>query len=171
MELRGGLLFAGVLNNSEVLHNLVSLSIRGLIVGSMSAALQPMAMEVKFPIMLTDGFGNIGMNLAAYEILHTNIGRELNLITEPPDELTGSRPEAFIPLPADGEEPNDVLSLKPGRRVRILSHPYQGQIGDILKIHAGKTKLPNGILARCAEIRLQDKRQVSMPVDNLDILE
>jgi hypothetical protein len=170
VDLRGAVLFSGILRNAEALRNMVALSLRGLILGSMSAALQSLAMELKFPVMLIDGFGDIGMNLAAYEILHTNVSRELNLIAEPVDELSGSRPEAFIPLPADGEEPDDVLSLKPGRIVRILSHPYQGQIGEILKIHSGKTKLPNGILARSADIRLQDKKQITMPVDNLDLL-
>ena len=76
MDLRGAILFAGRVNNAEILRNLVTLSVRGLIVGSMSAALQPLALEVKFPFMLTEGFGNIGMNLAAYEILHTVVNRK-----------------------------------------------------------------------------------------------
>ncbi|MBI9049448.1 MAG: hypothetical protein JEZ00_08510 [Anaerolineaceae bacterium] len=171
VDLRGAVLFAGTLRHVDVLRNLASMNIRGLILGTMSAALIPMAMDLKFPVLLTDGFGNIGMNLAAYQILNTNVNRELNLIANPPNELTGSKPEAFIPLPADGEEPNDVLSLKPGRMVRILSYPNQGQIGEILRIHTGKVKLSNGILARAATIQLTDKKQITVPLENLDLLE
>ncbi len=171
VDLRGAVIFSGTLRNTEVLKTLTSLNIRGLILGTMAASLQSLAMEVKYPILLTDGFGDIGMNLAAYQILNTNINRELNLIADPADELTGTKPEAFIPLPAVGEEPNDVLSLKPGRIVRILSHPYQGQIGEVLRIHSGKTKLANGILARTADLRLSDKKQITIPIDNLDLLE
>jgi hypothetical protein len=171
VDLRGAVIFSGTLRNVEVLKNLASLNIRGLILGTMSAMLQPLASEMKYPILLTDGFGNIGMNLAAYQILNTNVNRELNLIADAADDLTGSKPEAFIPLPAEGEEPTDILSCKPGRIVRILSYPYQGQIGEVLRIHAGKTKLANGILARSAEVRIRDKKIITIPIDNLDLLE
>jgi hypothetical protein len=171
VEMRGALLFAGVLRHADVLRQLANLNIRGLILGTMSASVIPLAKDVKFPIMLTDGFGYIGMNLAAYEILNTNANREVNLIAYPADELSGNKPEAFIPLPAEGDEPNDVLSLKPGRMVRIVSYPNQGQIGEILRINPGKVKLKNGILARAATIQLTDKKQILVPLENLDLLE
>jgi transcription antitermination factor NusG len=171
VDMRGALLFAGSLRQTEVLRQLANLNIRGLILGTMAASMIPLAREVKFPIMLTDGFGYIGMNLAAYEILNTNVNREVNLIAYPADDITGDKPEAFIPLPADGEEPSEVLSIKPGRMVRIMSYPNQGQIGEILRINPGKVKLQNGILARAATIQLTDKKQITVPLENLDLLE
>jgi hypothetical protein len=171
VDLRGAILFAGTLRQVDVLRNLANLNIRGLILGTMSAGLIPLCMELKFPVMLTDGFGYIGMNLAAYEILSTNVNREINLIANPADEITGDKPEAFIPLPAEGDEASEVLSLKPGRMVRIMTYPNQGQIGEILRINPGKVKLQNGILARAATIQLTDKKQISVPLENLDLLE
>jgi hypothetical protein len=171
VELRGVILFSGTLQSAEVLKTISELSIRGLILGTMSSALLPLALGLKIPLMLTDGFGDIGMNLAAYQILNTNVNREIDLVANSADELSGTKPEAFIPLSAKGEETNDILSLKIGRKVRILCHPYQGQIGKILQIQPGKIKLPNGIFAGSASIRLMDNKQITVPLENLDLLE
>ena len=63
---------------------------------------------MRFPIMVTEGFGAIPMNSAAFKLLTTNNKREATVNAEHFDRYTGSRPEVIIPLPISSEpdEPN-----------------------------------------------------------------
>lgn len=170
MSMRGAIVLSGYLGDPDALAASNELQLRGLILGSMSSSLISSALKVNFPILLTDGFGHIPMNNNAFKLLKTNEKRDITLNSNW-DSLLGDRPEVFIPLPADGNPVLDSTEFTPGKIVRIHSEPYAGKIGAISRIRAGQTRLPNGLRAPAADIRLETGQVVLLPLANLDVLE
>ena len=62
--------------------------------------------------------------------------------------FSGERPEAFIPLPAEGAAPREVTEFQPGQTLRIQGEPYASMIGKLVRVRPGLTALPNGLRGR-----------------------
>jgi len=171
--LRSTIVVAGRVTRPDVLQALANLPVRGLMVGSMPAALVPAAREAHFALALTDGFGMRPMNSAAFELLATNVGRDASLNAQPLNAWLGSRPELVIPLPAVGtaDVPAEGVAPVVGRRVRIIRAPYAGKVGTIASMPHGVVALPSGLLAACLEVELTEEGMVLVPLANVDILE
>jgi hypothetical protein len=172
MSMRGTILVAGQIRDAEALRVASEFSIRGVVVGSIFPSLLPAALEVRYPIVVTDGFGNIPMNSAAFRLLSTSNKREVTLNAEPFDRYSGRRPEVIIPLPAETRpaEPRDVVVFAPGQTVRIRRQPATSMIGTILSMPGGLTTFPSGLRASGAEVRLENGQQLLVPLVNLEVV-
>ncbi len=172
VSMRGSVILGGIIKSVETLQALAELPARGLIASSMPPTLLPKSREMKFPIMLTDGFGSIPMNSAAYKLLSTNTKREIALNAESYDRYTGTRPEVFIPLPVSSEPPLavDVQALAPGVQVRMRRPPAMGMLGSIVSIKPGLTALPSGVRAPAAEVKLENDETVIVPLVNMEVV-
>ncbi len=170
---RGAILLAGTCKDPEVLTQGAEIPLRGLILGSMDSALIPLAEKTPYPVLLTEGFGDIPMNLAAYRLLSTSDRREVALLAEAWDHYIGSRPEAIIPLPAGGSIPLpiDAGVYTPGQKVRVLGPLQMTQIGSLISVRPGLTALPNGVQATVAQVRLESGEELLVPLANLEVLE
>ena len=173
MDLRGAIAVAGRVEDPNIFRGLASLQVRGLIAGSMPAALVPAARAAGLPVILTEGFGRTPMNSAVFELFATNVGREASVNAQQADPWKGLRPEVIIPLPAVGsaDVPSEAVQLVEGRRVRVLRAPYAGAVGSVVSIPEGLLPLPNGVRVACAEVDLAESGTVRVPIANLDILE
>ncbi len=170
MSLRGSIVVGGFIHKADALDAAEELPLRGLIVGSISAALITAAQKSAVPIMVTEGFGQIPMNRAAFRLLKTHEKRETAINANWNPEF-GERPEIVVPLPSQGQTPLDVVEFSVGQTVRILSAPYSGEIGTLVAIRPGRVTLPGGLRAQVGEIRLENNQQISLPLTNLDVLE
>jgi hypothetical protein len=171
VSLRGSVFLGGYCRDEAVLSMAADLPLRGLILSSMEASLAPAAMKMRYPILLTEGFGRIAMNSSAYKLLTTNERREVSISAEAMDRMKGVRPEIIIPLPASGDLPIETDTFAEGHQVRILCSPHRGQIGTLSNIHAGLTSLPNGIRTRAGDVSLESGETVLLPLANLEVLE
>jgi hypothetical protein len=173
IDLRGAVAVAGRLDDPNIFHSLAALPMRGVICGSMPSALIPAALACEIPVILTEGFGNIPMNSAIFELFATNVGREASLNAQQTDSWKGLRPEVIIPLPAVGsaDVPSEAVQLVVGRRVRVLRAPYAGREGSVVSLPEGLIPLANGVRVMCAEVELGETGLVRVPIANLDILE
>ncbi|GAB1469609.1 hypothetical protein MASR2M66_04860 [Chloroflexota bacterium] len=172
VSLRGSIILGGIIKSVEILHALAELPARGLIASSMLPSLLPKAREMRYPIMLTEGFGTLPMNSAAYKLLSTNAKREITLNAEAFDRYTGARPEIFIPLPisSDPPPPNEMQILAPGVQVRMRRPPSMSMLGTIVSIKPGLTTLPSGLRAPAAEVKLENDETVIVPLVNMEIV-
>ncbi len=172
VELRGLVLVAGHVDNPRVLEIAESLPVRALIVGTMRAALLPAAEKATFPILVLDGFGESGMDEAAFRLLSTSEGREAAVLAEAPRIYKRERPLVVIPSPAAQapSPPPPVDELSEGITVRIVRAPYHGMTGRVVALLPGLTRFPNGVRARGVEIRLENGSRVRVPVANVEIL-
>lgn len=172
VSLRGSVLVAGQVRDAETLRAAQELPVRGLIVGCLYPSLLPTAREMRYPIVVTDGFGSMPMNAAAYRLISTNAKREATLNAEVFDRYGGMRPEVIIPLPVTTEpaQPHDVEAFAPGQTVRMRRQPAVGSIGIITALREGLTTFPSGLRAPAAEIKLENGEQILVPLPNLEVV-
>lgn len=170
---RGTILLGGTCSDIEVLTNAADIPIRGLVLASMDSSLVPLASKMRYPILLTEGFGNIAMNSAAYKLLSTSDRREIALNAEPWDPLVGTRPEGVIPLPAGGKSntPLETDLFTVGQKVRMVGLLHKAPIGVIADLRPGLTALANGVKAPAADVRLENGESLLFPLANLEVLE
>ena len=172
VSLRGSILLAGMVKDADALQAAAELPVRGLILSSLYPSLIPVAREMRYPIMVTDGFGPLPMNSAAYRLLSTNAKREVTLNAEAFNRYTGTRPEIIIPLPISSEPPASPSSqvFAPGLQVRMRRPPAMGAIGSIVILKPGLTTLPSGLRAPAAEVKLENGETIIAPLVNLEVV-
>ncbi len=172
VSLRGSVILGGQCQDAATLQTAAEVQVRGLILGSLYPSLLPLARDTRFPIVLTDGFGTMPINSAAYRLLTTNEKREVTVNAEAYDRYTGARPEVIIPLPATSEppQPHDTEAFAPGQTVRLRRPPAAGSIGTLVKIHQGLTTFPSGLRTAAADVKLENGEQVLVPLVNLEVI-
>ena len=172
VSLRGSILLAGMVKDAETLQAAAELPVRGLILSSLYPSLIQQAREMRYPIMVTDGFGPLPMNSAAYKLLSTNAKREVTVNAEVYDRYTGARPEIIIPLPISSSPPalREAETFAPGLQVRMRRPPAMGMIGLIVAIKPGLTLLPSGLRAQAADVKLENDEIVVVPLVNLEVV-
>lgn len=168
---RGTVILAGTCSTEEILQMAVDVEIGGLILGSMSSQLVPSAQVVHFPVILLNGFGTAGLDEISRRILVTNAGREVSINAMKWNRLTGDRPEIYIPLPTEGQPYETESTFSVGQKVRVHSGAYAGRIGKIDQILPGLTPLPNGLRARAAKVRFDQRSGEIFPLVNLDVVQ
>ena len=172
VSLRGSIILAGLIKDAETLQIAAELPVRGLILSSISPALLSEAREMRYPIVVTDGFGTIPMNSIAYKLLSLNAKREATLNAEAYDRYTGARPEVIIPLPVSQAPPtpNDIVAFAAGQQVRMRRPPATGSIGTLVEIKPGLTVLPSGLRAAAAMVKIENGETVIVPLVNLEVV-
>ena len=171
VSMRGSILVGGQVQEAGLLRTADEISVRGLLIGGIFPSLLPVAREMRYPIVVTDGFGAVSMNTAAHRLISTNVKREVTLNAEVYDRYTGSRPEAIIPLPAPGvAAPNEIAALAAGQPIRICCQPAPGMMGTILGLPDGLATFPSGLRAPGAEVRLENGEQLLIPLVNLEVV-
>ncbi|MHC1783006.1 MAG: hypothetical protein AB9891_09675 [Anaerolineaceae bacterium] len=167
--LRGAVLVGGYCGDSAFLHALEDSSLRGLILSSIHPDLIDLAGEMKFPVIVLEGFNRQPFNPVAFNLLITNEKKDVSLNAAAWNQISGERPEIIIPLPDSGMLSTEYDEVAPGLTVRIQGAPYANLIGTVLEVYP-QTSLPNGLRCQAAEVRLPDKERVLVPISNLEII-
>lgn len=172
ISLRGSIILAGMVKDAETLQAAADLPVRGMILSSIYPSLIQKAREMRYPIMVTDGFGSLPMNSAAFKLLSTNAKRDVTVNAEMFDRYSGARPEVIIPLPISSSPPapREVETFAPGLQVRMRRPPFMGMIGSIVSVKPGLSILPSGLRAPAAEVKLENDQTVVAPLVNLEVV-
>ena len=172
INLRGSVILGGHCAERKVLDNAAELLVRGLVLASLAPALIPVAVQMRYPILVLEGFGQHPFDPVAHRLLTTNVKREVAVNAEIFDRYSGARPELMIPLPASQPPPilPDAEVFTPGQQVRICRAPSFGAVGSLTTILPGLTPLPSGVRAPAASVQLQSGEQVTVPLANLEVL-
>jgi hypothetical protein len=170
---RGAVLVAGYCDQSAPLQQANELSARGLILGGLAASLMSVVRRLRFPVIVLEGFGNVAINVAAFEILKSNQGNEASVDAMPSRQFEEKKPEIIIPIAStrDYELPDEVVPLSPGVRVRVLRRPHMGAVGVVRELLARAVRYPSGNKARSARLDIEGKGSVIVPLANLEVLQ
>lgn len=172
VSLRGSVILGGHVRDAETLRAAAELPVRGLILSSLVSSLIVNAYQMRYPILVTEGFGAMPMNTAAFRLLTTNNKREVTVNAEHFDRYSGNRPEVIIPLPVSSEppEPSTFETFAVGQTVRLRRPPHAGMIGTLSNLPNGLSVLPSGLRSPAAEIRLENGEVVLVPLVNLEVV-
>lgn len=173
LQLRGAVLVAGICSEPTPLKQAIDIAVRGVVLGSMDADLIPFSRTLPYPVVLTEGFGDIPINQPTYDLLRTNQGREISVNARRADPYDGGHPEIIIPLPVTTpmDVPEDLIALSPGVRVRVLRAPYAGMVGIVQTIVSHAVSYESGIMARSARVDLLGERSALVPLANLEVMQ
>ena len=171
VSIRGMIILGGYCQDAQVLEIAAGIPVKGLILGSMPSTLIPLAKKMEYPILVIDGFGQIPLNAAAYKLLTTvNKKRDITIHAQAYHVFTGERPEIIVSLPAPEhiEAPLEIDEFAVGQKVYLINKTYTDQTGTIERILTKPFKFPSGIQAPAADIRLDNNKQVTIPLANLE---
>jgi len=171
ISVRGAIVIGGYCQDPQVLESAAKAPIKGLILGSMSSALLPLAEKMTFPIIILDGFGQIPMNSIAYKLLTTTTkDRDISLHAQAYQSSKGNRPEIIVSLPSLGliEPLLETDAFSSGQKVYLVNKSYTSQTGIIEHFLAKPFMFPSGIIAPAAVIRLDNNDLVKVPLASLE---
>jgi hypothetical protein len=148
---------AGV--SPEALDRASEMKVRGIVVGGISASFHHLMPSPSFPIVATEGYGNLPMSPLAFDILKRLEGREVSISGRMGEVWDNTRPSIILPLmehledegaPAAGDVP--VEPVRAGDRVRAVRQPLLGQVGEIVALPAEPQPAASGLFLTGAQV-------------------
>ncbi|MCB0193746.1 MAG: hypothetical protein KDJ65_17490 [Anaerolineae bacterium] len=166
-EVSDSIILGGQTVDEETLREAEKWKTRGIIVGSIDAALLELDPPTKVRVVATEGFGNIPMSAYTFGILTSLSRREVSIRGRSPHITSGSQP-ADPPLilaaapPKKGSytatsQPDKPNPVTEGSRVRAIQGPYLGHSGTIASIPTEPQVMETGILALGAQVKFHNE--------------
>ena len=169
----GTIVVGGRILDEAVIEQAIEARVRGIIVGGMDAGLCQNLDSLPFPVLLTEGFGTLSMSQPVFALLQSNMGREALLSADTRTRRDARRPEVLIPLRNGhdaSEEGSGILPMQVGVQVRALRAPYQGGVVTVVDLPARPQRIESGARLPVAVVELDDGKQVSIPLANLELI-
>ncbi len=124
-------------------------------------------------LIVTEGFGDISMAKATYELLASHDGAKASINGATQIRAGVIRPEVVIPhgRPVDEVPEHESLGLEVGAPVRCIRAPYFGKIGKVkdlpveLQVMASETKV------RVLEVAFENGDTAILPRANVEVIE
>jgi len=132
--------------------------------------------DIGITLIVTEGFGQINMAQKTFDLLKSMEGK-LACINGATQIRAGViRPEVIIPQEGDirakiKEADYREQGLNIGTPVRVIRHPYFGQLGKVTDLPPQLTKLESGSSARVLEVEFDDESRAIVPRANVEMLE
>jgi len=122
-------------------------------------------------LVVTEGFGDIAMATATYELLASLAGKVASVCGATQIRAGVIRPEVVVPgAPAAGHEDTVVGGLEVGSPVRCIRAPYFGRIGKVAALPVDLATMPSETKVRVLEVDLGDEI-ISVPRANVEVIE
>ena len=125
-------------------------------------------------LIITEGFGRIGMADRTYKLLSANDGKFASINGSTQIRAGVIRPEIIIPnegMSGDsGEFEETDLAISTGSLIRVIRAPYFGKVGRVKSLPAELTKMESEALVRVAEIKFEDGSIEIIPRANLEMI-
>jgi hypothetical protein len=176
MGSNGAILVSKASVSPEAIKRAGEMQVKGIIVGGISSTLHDLDPTPDFPIVATEGYGNLSMSPMVFDILKQLEGREASIGRQIGEAWDGARPQIIVPLTEyQGQEyelSSGVVSTEParvGQRVRAVRDPVLGQIGEIASIPAVPKSLPSGLYLPGAQVAFADSE--GLAIEGVTVLE
>ncbi len=147
--------------------------VQGVIVGGLDASLRELSSALPFPVIATEGIGEIPMALMIFEILSSNAEREVSISAKTQLRWGRIRPEIVIPSQTDEApppQPSPNARLEIGVWIRITRQPRLGVVGRVVALPPEARIIDSGAKLRGAEVELEGGEKVFVPWANLELI-
>ena len=125
-------------------------------------------------LIITEGFGKIGMAERTYELLSANAGKFAAINGSTQIRAGVIRPEIIIPSERENGEIRDYeeadLAITEGSLIRVIRAPYFGRVGKVKSLPPELAKMESETLVRIAEIEFEDGSVEIIPRANLEMI-
>jgi hypothetical protein len=130
--------------------------------------------ELGITLVLTEGFGRIGMAARTWELLGAHAGKVASVSGATQIRAGVLRPEILIPLEGDAREHAagaDGGSLEVGTFVRVIRQPWFGRLGRVVELPAELAALDTEARVRVLVVEFTDDRtRATVPRANVERL-
>ena len=168
---QGAILIGGSTLEEEAVDQAVEMQVRGMIVGSVPAALISRLRETELPVLATEGIGETPMTQAAFDLLKSLDGREASISGDIGNRWHRRRPYIVVPMPTQAAPTIDLETpVRTGDRVRVLRGTYRGRTGVIEQQLSSRVQLETGAKLPGALVSLGEDEKVKLPYANLEQL-
>jgi len=144
----------------------------GIIAPSMDASLFEAALNARFAIMLTIGFGKARLSQQTMNIFEYFAGREGMLNAALPKRFDSRRPELVLHqlVTKDQTIPEQKpMPLQVGMEVRITREPYLGRKAPVVELPNLPVMLENGMRVMVARVEINLGEIVDVPLANIEL--
>jgi len=146
--------------------------VRGVILGSLPSSLVGFVSSLSFPVMITEGFGEIPISRPLFSLFEQLAGREAYMASGLPYGVRLPRPQVIIPFLRGEEAPRgEGPALEEGTLVRLVREPYLGKVGYVASLPLQKRRVEWGVEVEGVEVDLEEGERVFVPLANLELLE
>lgn len=123
-------------------------------------------------LVVTEGFGDIAMARATFELLTSLDGRRASINGATQIRAGVIRPEVMVPDPgaADAAAADHGLGLEVGAPVRCIRAPYFGKIGTVSGLPVALETMPSETKVRVLEVDFGGEKVV-VPRANVEVIE
>jgi hypothetical protein len=98
----GSIIVGGSSVDEEALERAEQMQVRGIVVGGIGVDWGERASDLPFPVIATEGMGQVPMSSVIFELLRSNAGREASISAVTRLRWGTVRPEIIIPLQGKG---------------------------------------------------------------------
>ena len=125
-------------------------------------------------LVVTEGFGDIAMATATYELLASHEGALASVTGATQIRAGVIRPEVVIPLDQDAKVAANghvSLGLEVGVDVRCIRAPYFGRIGKVSALPVELHTMPSETQVRVLEVEMPGGDTIVVPRANVEVIE
>ena len=125
-------------------------------------------------LIITEGFGRIGMAERTYALLSSNVGKFAAINGSTQIRAGVIRPEIIIPNDKVSSDSSDYeeadMAISDGSLIRVIRAPYFGKVGQVKSLPAKLAKMESETMVRVAEIEFEDGSIEIIPRANLEMI-
>jgi hypothetical protein len=185
---KGQVIVGGSLVTAAALRKAIQVGVRGIVVGGfddkdlrdflgydIGVAITG-SEDTRTTLVVTEGFGQINMAQKTFDLLKRHEGQMACMNGATQIRAGVIRPELVIPATSDQETKQakteiPVEGLKIGSPIRVIRHPYFGQLGRVTDLPAPLQVLESESRARILEVEFDGGKRAVVPRANVEMIE
>jgi len=187
-EMKDMIIVGGSLVTADAFRKALKIGIRGIVVGGLDdkdlrdflgydiGVAITGSEDISTTLVITEGFGQMNMAAKTYELLKQHEG-EMACINGATQIRAGViRPEVVIPAASqvkveESARSEEIQGLQAGSVIRVIRHPYFGQLGKVTDLPSPLQKLESESKARVLEVEFDDGTRATVPRANVEMIE
>ncbi len=124
-----------------------------------------------FTLIITEGFGDLHMSDRYLEILGRLEGSSTAINGATQIRAGAVRPEIIVANTSlKNKRTAKITGLEIGAEVKVIRYPYFGMNGKIINLPVNPELIETGAMVRVAELELEDRRVITVPRTNIEII-